>query len=59
MANESRAARLLLSWNWKTGLLSGCIRAVLFASFAIRAGEMAALRAALLEIALITVLAGF
>jgi hypothetical protein len=59
MAKDSRAARLLLSWNWKTGLLSGCIRASLFASFAIRAGEAAAVRAALLEIALITVLAGF
>ncbi len=59
MANARVPGRILLGWNWKTALLSGCFRAVLFAAVSWRAGEAVALRTGLLEIALTVALAGF
>ncbi len=59
MANARVPGRILLGWNWKTALLSGCFRAVLFAAVSWRAGEAVALRTGLLEIALTVALACF
>jgi len=64
MAIDSLSGRILLvwnwlGWNWKTALLSGCLRAALFAGVSFRAGEAAAIRAVLLEIAVTVALAGF
>jgi hypothetical protein len=51
--------RLLLRWNWKTALLSACIRGTIFGAANLGAGLGAALGAMWVEAALFATLAGF
>ena len=51
--------RLLLSWNWKTALLSACVRGTIFFVSNLGAGLAAALAAMAVEAALFATLAGF
>jgi hypothetical protein len=51
--------RLLLRWNWKTALLSACVRGTIFFIANIGAGLAAAFSAMWVEAALFATLAGF
>jgi len=51
--------RLLLRWNWKTALLSACVRGAIFFAANLGAGLSAALGAMWVEAALFATLAGF
>jgi hypothetical protein len=51
--------RLLLSWNWKTALLSACVRGTIFFVSNLKAGLGEALAAMAVEAALFATLAGF
>jgi hypothetical protein len=51
--------RLLLRWNWKTALLSACVRGTIFFIANLGAGLGAALGAMWVEAALFATLAGF
>ncbi|MBO0727089.1 MAG: hypothetical protein J2P52_15905, partial [Blastocatellia bacterium] len=51
--------RLLLRWNWKTALLSACMRGTIFFVSNLSAGLNAAISAMAVEAALFATLAGF
>jgi hypothetical protein len=51
--------RLLLSWNWKTALLSACVRGMIFFVSNLGAGLGEAIAAMAVEAALFATLAGF
>ncbi|HEY7182653.1 MAG TPA: hypothetical protein VIC84_14590 [Blastocatellia bacterium] len=51
--------RLLLRWNWKTALLSACVRGTIFFVSNLGAGLNAAISAMAVEAALFATLAGF
>lgn len=51
--------RLLLRWNWKTALLSACLRGTIFFCANIGAGLGAAINAMMIEAALFATLSGF
>lgn len=46
-------------WNWKTAVLSACLRAILFALCAKHGGPAVILKTALMELAITALLAGF
>jgi hypothetical protein len=55
----SNPRRLLLRWNWKTALLSACVRGTIFFVSNLGAGLNAAISAMTVEAALFATLAGF